>query len=226
MTFRLGNAPRVHRHPVRHRGIQRGKMINVGQVAVLGLGVALLSAQQQAPIFHAATRLVEVTVTVVDKKGNPVAGLGPADFVVVDQGKPQPVALFRFDGGRAAAAALCAKVERARLGTLSAWETDDRIVAEAFTEAFPDPGQEAAIGLAASIMRMDAIVDAAIRGKRTERSLAAIQALGTHLAGIPGRKNLVWIGGGFSMASITGGRYFYSSDATRDALKVVSDLQV
>ena len=35
-------------------------------------------------------------------------------------------------------------------------------------------------------------------------SLAAMEALGQHLAGIPGRKNLVWIGAGFSMLSVTG----------------------
>ncbi len=31
-----------------------------------------------------------------------------------------------------------------------------------------------------------------------------MEALGSHLAGIPGRKNLVWIGAGFSMSSVTG----------------------
>jgi hypothetical protein len=33
-----------------------------------------------------------------------VTGLGPADFVVLDDGKPRPVAVFRFDGGWAAPA--------------------------------------------------------------------------------------------------------------------------
>jgi hypothetical protein len=37
-----------------------------------------------------------------------------------------------------------------------------------------------------------------------ERSLAAMEALGQHLAGIPGRKNMVWITGGFSMVAILG----------------------
>jgi VWFA-related protein len=390
MLSHLGNAPRVVRDPAGHPGTHRRKMINVGQIAVLGLGVALLSAQQQEPIFRAATRLVEVTVTVLDKKGNGVTGLGPADFVVLDEGKPRPVALFHFDGGRAApgagvpatppppgvftnrptvtdaaprnvtallldninttplqgvkaralamrylatlapqavtalylmenglyvlhdftddAAALRAKVEQARLGSSTAWERDDRLVAEWFNRYFLAGGDMPNL-FAQFVMRIDAIADAAIRGKRAERSLAVIEALGTHLAGIPGRKNLVWIGGGFSMgsmtatregkftelletfegevrqvsrrlaqqgialyivdshdvetssdtkadtrlgtgartnfellmetratstdpraamqtmASITGGRYFYSSDATRDAARVVSDLQ-
>jgi VWFA-related protein len=265
------------------------RMINAGHLAVLGLGIALLSAQEQKPMFRAATRLVEVTVTVVDKKGNAVAGLGPADFVVLDERKPQPVALFRFDGGPAAAtvagasaatlppgmftnrpgttdsaprnvtalvldninttppqgvtaraqamrylrtlaprtitavylmadklyvlhdftddaAALRARLERIKLATPTAWEMDERqatVEAEAFVRLFPPEEQSVAIGFMRDKLRADAMADAAIRRDWMERSLAEIEALGAHLAGIPGRKSLVWIGGGFSMVAIT-----------------------
>ena len=73
-------------------------------VALLVIGVAVPKAQSQRPLFRAATRLVEVSVTVVDKKGNAVTGLEPADFVVLDQGKARPVDVFRFDGGTTTAA--------------------------------------------------------------------------------------------------------------------------
>ena len=105
MTSLPGNAFRVVRgSPVRHRDTYRGTVNNVGLVAVLGLGVAILSAQQQQPTFRTATRLVEITVSVLDKKGNAVAGLGPADFLVLDEGKERPVALFQSDGVRGASA--------------------------------------------------------------------------------------------------------------------------
>src|SRR5579863_3737760 len=68
------------------------------RLLLLGLTVALAAAQQSAPVFRAGTRLVEVTVTVLDKKGNAVAGLDTADFTVLDEGKARPVAFFRFDG--------------------------------------------------------------------------------------------------------------------------------
>jgi VWFA-related protein len=265
--------------------IRSGKMISVAQVAVLGLGVALLSAQQQTPTFHTATQLVEVTVTVVDKKGNPVAGLGPADFVVLDEGKPQPVAVFHFDGGRGTAparaaetappsgtftnrpaltdnaprnvtalvldninttpeqgvtaraqamrylrtlapqtvtalyllgehvyvlhdftddaAALREQLEKADLPPPTGWEMDERqavVEAEALLKVFDN--DEAIKDLLSTALRADAIANAAIRRDRMERSLGQIEALGAHLAGIPGRKSLVWIGGGFSMAAV------------------------
>jgi VWFA-related protein len=266
--------------------VKSGTIINVGALAVVGLGVALLSAQQEKPIFRTATRLVEVTVTVLDKKGNAVTGLGAADFVVLDEGKPRPVALFSYDGGPSAptagtaeatlpsgtfsnrptptdhaprnvtalvldninttplqgvtaraqamrylrtlapqtvtavyllgerlyvlhdftddAAALRERLERTKLPTPTAWEMDYRqsiVEAEALLKMFDNDG--AVKDVLANGLRADAIADAAIRRDRMERSLSQIEALGTHLAGIPGRKSLVWIGGGFSMMAVT-----------------------
>src|SRR5579863_3217933 len=71
------------------------------RLLLLGLTVALAAAQQSAPVFRAGTKLVEVTVTVLDKKGNAVAGLEQADFTILDDGKPRPAAFFRFDGAPA-----------------------------------------------------------------------------------------------------------------------------
>ena len=266
--------------------VMSGRMVGAGLLAILGLGITLLGAQQP-PTFRTDTRLVEVTVTVVDKQGNAVTELEAADFVVLDEGKARPVEVFRFDGARAApaarapepalppgmftnrpaltddaprsvtalvldninttplqgvtaraqmmrylrtlapqtvtavylmgeqlrilhdftddAAALRARLETARLPTATAWETDVReavVEAEAFVRLFPQD-QALAIDLMRSKLRADAMADAAIRRDRMERSLAQIEALGAHLAGIPGRKSLVWIGGGFSMVAVT-----------------------
>jgi VWFA-related protein len=269
--------------------MKSGATFGVAQLALLGLGVSLLGAQQPAPLFRAATRLVEVTVTVVDKKGNAVTGLEAADFVVLDQGKPRPVELFHFDGRRAArasgaaaalppgvftnrpaltddtprnvtalvldninttplqgvtarahmvryletlapqtitavyamaeklfvlhdftddAAALRAKVEKAKLSMPTAHEVNDEqsiVEAEMFLKMFgDDPGTQATMkGFLSYALRADALADADVRRDRVRRSLAQIEALGMHLAGIPGRKSLVWIGGGFPMASVT-----------------------
>jgi hypothetical protein len=68
MLSHLGNAPWVGRTPFRHP-IERRKMMNAGQVAALGLGVALPSAQQQEPTYRAATRLVEVAVRSWTERG-------------------------------------------------------------------------------------------------------------------------------------------------------------
>ncbi len=270
--------------------MKSGTMFGGGQLALLGLGVALLGAQQPAPLFRAATRLVEVSVTVVDKKGNAVTGLEASDFVVLDEGKPRKVELFRVDGRRTTAsagaapaalpsgtfsnrptlaedeprnvtalvldninttplqgvtarrlmmrylttlapqtitavylmaeklyvlhdftddaAALRAKLEKTKLSTPTAWEMDDRpsiVEAENILKVFTDPtgSSEAMKAFLSYGLRADAIADAAVRRDRAQRSLAQLEALGMHLAGIPGRKSLVWMGGGFPMMAVT-----------------------
>src|SRR5947209_13861707 len=72
--------------------------------ARLLLFAVLLNAQQSAPVFRAGTKLVEVTVTVLDKKGAAVTGLEPADFTLLDEGKAREITLFRFDGTPSAVA--------------------------------------------------------------------------------------------------------------------------
>ncbi|MBN9658295.1 MAG: VWA domain-containing protein [Acidobacteria bacterium] len=47
-------------------------------------------------------------------------------------------------------------------------------------------------------------MNASVRQRNMEMTLSALETLGRHLSGVPGRKNLVWIGGGVSMLSITG----------------------
>jgi VWFA-related protein len=280
-----------------------GKIISTGPLVVFAVGVALLSAQPQQPLFRSATELVEVTVTVVDQRGNAATGLEPADFVVLDNGKPRPVAVFHFDGGRAApaasgapastlpagtftnrpaltddtprnvtalvldninttplqsvraraqaarylrtlapqtvtavyllgehlyvlhdftddAAALRKRLESVNLPSATGWEMDERqavVEAEGLLKVFDnDPIIK---DLLNNALRADAIADAAVRRDRMERSLAQIEALGAHLAGIPGRKSVVWIGGGFSMMAVTASQSY----RTPELLEVSED---
>jgi VWFA-related protein len=61
------------------------------------LGLAALLAQQPAPpTFRSSTHLVVQTVSVKDKKGQPIAGLAAKDFVVTENGHPQPIAFVEY----------------------------------------------------------------------------------------------------------------------------------
>ncbi|WP_254061339.1 VWA domain-containing protein [Granulicella sp. L60] len=44
--------------------------------------------------IHVQTRLVNVALNVVDGKGAPVGGLGKSDFEILEDGKPQKIAIF------------------------------------------------------------------------------------------------------------------------------------
>jgi VWFA-related protein len=51
------------------------------------------------PALRATTRLVQVSVVVQDKKGNPVPGLKKTDFSLQDEGAPQEIAFFSGEFG-------------------------------------------------------------------------------------------------------------------------------
>lgn len=68
-----------------------------------------LPAPAQAPerptVLRVTTRLVEVSVIVHDKKGQPVGGLSRDDFELLDQGKPQQIHFFSEQSNRTPPAA-------------------------------------------------------------------------------------------------------------------------
>ena len=67
------------------------------------LSVSAIPAQQSVPdaraqnpetVIRSSVRLVQVSVVVEDKKGNPVTDLKQEDFALLDEGKPRHIAFF------------------------------------------------------------------------------------------------------------------------------------
>jgi len=65
---------------------------------LLGTAAAGLTAQQETPIFRAGTTLVEFSIVATDNRGQPVTDLKQDEIEIVQNGKPQAVAFFRFEG--------------------------------------------------------------------------------------------------------------------------------
>jgi VWFA-related protein len=51
-------------------------------------------AAQAAPVIRTTTRLVQISVVVTDKKGQPVTGLKKEDFTILDGGRAQAITAF------------------------------------------------------------------------------------------------------------------------------------
>jgi VWFA-related protein len=248
----------------------------------------MAQAQTPATTFRTTTRLVELSVSALDRRGQPVTDLKLEDFTIEEGGKVRPISIFKYEGGpstepnalplpaglftnrveftpgpprnitallldelntpaqnsmRVRAMAmkfLKALAPRSRMAvyqmssglrvlhdfTDDANSLRDRIdkaliamplettidmdkavmEAEQFVEMFATDRQMAAeaVEIARSQLETDMLANAQARSFRLVKTLAAIEGLGQHLSGIPGRKNLVWIGGGISISSVTG----------------------
>jgi VWFA-related protein len=252
------------------------------------LALAALVAPEQTPTFRTATRLVELTVTALDKKGQAVTDLRLEDFAIQENGKPRAITFFKYDGGPSGeppalplpaglftnrveftpgpprnvtalllddlntpaqssmrvramamrylkalapqtrmavyqmsgqlrilqdftddADALRGRIEKAAIAHPLQVEGDfDNAILEAeqFVAMFAEDRQLAseAVDIARNQLEVEMLANAQSRAARLGKTLASIESLGQHLAGIPGRKNLVWIGGGIAMSSVTG----------------------
>lgn len=259
------------------------------------------AAQESTPIFRAGTTLVEFTIVATDQRGQPVTDLEQSEISIVQNGKPQPVAFFRFEGSafgpdaveprrepiapgiftnrpeyspgparnvtaivvdtlntlpedqvavkaqvmqylralapnaRVAVYALGANLRilhdftddlealRARLAkhnieyniqAIAADELIRRQLMEAehyndTVEDDPDDVDEDARAEAerqaefakarSQMARADEYFYEQLHMRRMNQTIASLEALGNHLSGIPGRKNMVWISGGIAV---------------------------
>jgi VWFA-related protein len=84
-------------------------------LATLAAAASLsVPAQERAlPEFRSDIRMIRLDVSVVDGKGAPITGLGPQDFVVLEDGRPVDITFFEAVQGSGAA-----EVETVNEGTL------------------------------------------------------------------------------------------------------------
>src|ERR1700719_4767792 len=58
------------------------------------------SVPQDSPVIRSTTRLVQVSVVVTDKKGQPITGLKKENFTLTDESNPQQIAFFSTEAPR------------------------------------------------------------------------------------------------------------------------------
>jgi Ca-activated chloride channel homolog len=66
-------------------------------VATVLVGALIALSGARGQVFNSRARLVEVSATIADRKGNPVDGLGKERFQILDNGKPQEIFSFERD---------------------------------------------------------------------------------------------------------------------------------
>lgn len=76
--------------------MDRAAIVALALAASLGV---VLGAQQ--PVFRSGVKLIETTVVVHDRKGQPVGDLTAADFKILEDGKEQKIEFFALQGDAA-----------------------------------------------------------------------------------------------------------------------------
>lgn len=79
------------------------------------------------------------------------------------------------------------------------------IEAQALVESFSPQSQASIVASQTALLELSQMANEQSSERRTRQTLQSIEALGTHLSGIPGRKSIVWVSGGIQMLSVTTG---------------------
>ena len=171
------------------------------------LAVGLLAPGSQPPAFHADTRLVTVHATVKNARGELVTNLDRSAFTVYENGKRQPIAVFRRDDvpvslgllidNSGSMRTLRTRVEAAALALARASNPDDEIFVVNFNDKVRvDVPFTSDLGvLERGLARVDSIGGTAMRD--------AVDAAQTYLRehGTRDRKVLVIVTDGIDNAS-------------------------
>ncbi|HEY7510806.1 MAG TPA: hypothetical protein VIG50_11165, partial [Vicinamibacteria bacterium] len=74
-------------------------------LAVLAAAAAVTQADPPRPLpeFRADVRVIRLDVSVVDKRGRPLAGLSPEQFTVLEDGRPVEITYFEAVDARSGA---------------------------------------------------------------------------------------------------------------------------
>ena len=83
-----------HFFMVKRPELRRDALVVFTSLTLLTSFVLALSAQQKPPVFRTRIDLMQLDVTVLDKKGEPVRGLTAADFILLEDNKPQTIEGF------------------------------------------------------------------------------------------------------------------------------------
>lgn len=234
-------------------------MKNVAVVVTLALAGAGLVFAQSAPsppapalptpseqsAVHVTTRIVQVSVTVLDDQGRPVTGLTKDDFVLTDGGQRQHIASFseptaavtdattapntftnRFAQGAAAQPPLTVVVIDAFNSRGRATLVLDEV--EKFVRHMRPEDRVALYELTTDNLYLlqdftsdpSALLSGIIRGREyaaiihprmmfaqdvDEQTMDAMRVIAGHLTKMPGRKNMIWLSGGFPPVPLNDG---------------------
>ena len=215
-------------------------------LAVLSAFAAQTQPPTVGPVFQSGTHLVEVEVVVRDKKG-PVTGLTREDFTVLDQGKPQSIAVFTGAAVTSPAPAKPSPLPRGAISNRANHSGATVLLFDQLNTSFENqgyarrqmlkllesasPGQQVAIyflgknlsviqdftgnpeTLASAVRKwspnnlyllmqsdenMDDVdqasqCDPICQQIRNDMTKEALGKIAQHLAGMPGRKSLIWL---------------------------------
>jgi VWFA-related protein len=190
---------------------------------------ATSSAQEPSPPTQPITDTINLDVVVTGKSGAAVSGLQQQDFTILDNKVPQTITSFRAVRGREAPIEVVLVVDDVNTGiehiayerseidkflktdggqlahpTILAFLTDDGLKVEG---DFSSDGNALSAALDKytlglhSILRSGGIYSAE---ERFQTSMKALFELGTHEAGRPGRKLILWISPGWPLFSSPG----------------------